>query len=216
VSSASDAVDRPNVTRADVGGESADRRRRFEAVAALVDEPVQRYLGRRASADDAADVLAETLLVVWRRLDDVPDEPLPWCFGVARRCLANHRRGTQRRLRLVDRLRREPDPPPEPDPDHDVDGDLDRARELDPELARALATLTAHETEIVHLWAWEQLEPREIAEVVGATPNAVSVALARAKRKLRAELGERQDHDHDGHPVSVDTDEHGRGKGGTR
>ena len=51
--------------------------------AAEVYEPLQRYLRRRAHADDAADALADTLLVVWRRLDDVPDDPLPWCYGAA-------------------------------------------------------------------------------------------------------------------------------------
>lgn len=45
------------------------------------------------------------LLVLWRRADDIPgDAPLPWCYAVARRCLANHRRSAQRRLRLLSRL----------------------------------------------------------------------------------------------------------------
>jgi RNA polymerase sigma-70 factor (ECF subfamily) len=54
-----------------------ERRERFERVAGEVSEPLQRYLRRRAPAADAADALADTLLVVWRRLDDVPDDPLP-------------------------------------------------------------------------------------------------------------------------------------------
>ena len=73
------------------------RERRFEAVAREVYEPLQRYLRRRANADDAGDVLADSLLTIWRRIDDVPaDDPLPWCYGVARRSLANHRRGRSR------------------------------------------------------------------------------------------------------------------------
>ena len=35
------------------------------------------------------------------------DEPRPWLYGVARRVLANHRRGDRRRTALGDRLRRE-------------------------------------------------------------------------------------------------------------
>ena len=158
-----------------------DRRARFEALATEVYEPVQRYLRRRARADDAADVLAETLLVVWRRLDDVPAEPVPWCIGVARRCLANHRRGDQRRLRLVERTAAQPPRATSGDPQELVD-------HTEPELAAAIASLSDGEAEIVRLWAWERLEPREIAVALDMTANAVSVALARAKRKIAGRL----------------------------
>lgn len=159
-----------------------ERERRFEAVAADVYEPLQRYLRRRASAADAGDVLSEVLLTVWRRLDDVPsDDPLPWCYGVARRCLANHRRGDSRRERLTERIITHRLP--------DDDGDPQRRVErLDPGLDAAIRTLTLAEQEIVRLWAWEQLEPREIAIVLGQTPNAVSVALSRSRRKLAEQL----------------------------
>lgn len=156
---------------------------RFETVAAAVYEPLQRYLGRRAAPADAADVLSETLSTLWRRLESVPaDDPLPWCYGVARRCLANHRRGGRRRRQLDARLQVVDRTAPR------GDGDPQRAVEAsDPDLARAIDRLSQSERDIVHLWAWERLEPREIAVVLDVTPNAVSVALARAKRKL-AEL----------------------------
>lgn len=160
------------------------RARRFEAVAGDVYEPLQRYLRRRASAADAADVLSESLLTVWRRLDDVPtDDPLPWCYGVARRCLANHRRGDDRRRGLDERIAAHRLP------DHGGDPQA-RIERLDPALDDALRQLTLAEQEIVRLWAWEHLEPREIALVLDQTPNAVSVALSRARRKLAARLTE--------------------------
>lgn len=161
--------------------DDAVRRARFEALTAEVYEPLQRYLRRRARADDAADVLAETLLVVWRRLDDVPDEPLPWCFGVARRCLANQRRGDRRRLRLVERSTAHPRPATSDDPQEAIE-------RTDPDLTAAMATLSDGEIEIVRLWAWERFEPREIALTLDMTPNSVSVALSRAKRKLGEHL----------------------------
>jgi RNA polymerase sigma-70 factor (ECF subfamily) len=137
---------------------------------------------------------------VWRRLDDVPTAaPLPWCYGVARRNLANHRRGEQRRLRLVDRLtsQRTDDAPA-------ASAAIDD--ELDPELAAALQSLSPAEREIVHLWAWEQLAPREIATVVDATPNAVSVALNRARNKIATRL-DRQDPTATGHKAVGRADE---------
>jgi RNA polymerase sigma-70 factor (ECF subfamily) len=181
-------------------GDERFRRARFEAVAAEVYEPLQRYLRRRANADDAADVLAETLLVVWRRLDDVPDDALAWCYGVARRQLANHRRGDERRLRLVGRAAAQPEPA-SPDPQDMVD-------QLDPELHAAIRQLSDAEAEIVHLWAWERLEPKEIATVLELSPNAVSVALSRAKRKLAGILdGGRQDRHDAGHLQGAGTAE---------
>lgn len=146
------------------------RRQRFEALADEVLVPLQRYLRRRT--DDADDVLGEVLLVLWRRLDDVPDEALPWSYGVARGCLANHRRGAQRRLRLVRRLAAERAV---------VDSE-------DPDLAAALASLRDDDREVLHLWAWEQLPPREIAVVLGITPNAASIRLHRATKRLRQAL----------------------------
>ncbi|WP_392958013.1 RNA polymerase sigma factor [Streptomyces sp. LN245] len=98
------------------------RERRFEALACLVAQPLYRYLLRRADPGQVDDVLAETMLVLWRRLDDVPgmagdaklaaDDVLPWCYGVARGCLANARRADGRRLRLMERLRHAASPPP--------------------------------------------------------------------------------------------------------
>lgn len=57
--------------------------------------------------EDAADVTAETFVVAWRRLRHVPagDGTRPWLYGVARRVLANQRRGEGRRAALGARLR---------------------------------------------------------------------------------------------------------------
>jgi RNA polymerase sigma-70 factor, ECF subfamily len=181
-----------------------ERAARFDAVARDVYEPLQRYLRRRATADDAADVLSDSLLTVWRRLDDVPeDDPLPWCYGVARRSLANHRRSGVRRERLAERvIALQPSVAPD-----DTDPQ-ERIERTDPVLGAAMGDLTDAEREIVHLWAWERLEPREIALVLDQTPNAVSVALSRAKRKLAATL--RQDRPPGGQEPDGDTFEPGK------
>lgn len=177
-----------------------ERRRRFETVAAETYEPLQRYLRRRAQPADAADVFGDTLLAVWRRIDDVPhDDPLPWCYGVARRCLANHRRGTERHLRLAERVGRLDPPTFAVDPPSEA---------IDPALEGAIESLTESEQEIVRLWAWERLEPRQIADALGMTSNAISVALARAKRKLREQLGDRQDPSGAGQEIDGRTSDH--------
>lgn len=175
-----------------------DRKRRFESVAAEIADPVQRYLRRRATADDADDAYSETLLTVWRRLDDVPDSAvLPWVYGVARRVLANQRRSTQRRIRLVDRIGSSgPDSQPAiPGSDDDY-----------PEVRFALAKLSDADREVLTLWAWEELEPREIADVLDTSANAVSLRLTRAKAKLGKQL-ERQNATGAGHEPLETTEE---------
>jgi RNA polymerase sigma-70 factor (ECF subfamily) len=157
--------------------EEPDRRRRFEDLAAQVTEPVRRFLARRTDPDTADDVLADTLLVLWRRLDDVPrgDEALPWTYAVARNALANALRGTRRQRRLAYRIT-VTDPPGEVAPGEP---------EADGRVSTALARMRPDEAELLRLWAWEQLGPAEIATVLGLSPNAVSIRLHRARGRFK-------------------------------
>lgn len=149
----------------------------FEQVVRPCLEPVQRYLARRTDPETAADVLGDTLLVAWRRFDDVPrSEPLPWLYGVARHCLANAERGVRRRARLAARLAGQPREEPAGTDATDLHAALDALGEDDRELLR--------------LWAWEELRPAEIATVLGVSANAVSIRLTRARQRLRRLLAD--------------------------
>jgi RNA polymerase sigma-70 factor (ECF subfamily) len=160
----------------------------FEALVAEVWEPLQRYLRRRTDPSTAEDVLGDVLLVMWRRCADVPaDAALPWCYGVARGCLANALRSSDRRLRLVRRLAAE--------------RPASETSTEDPVLDQALHALSPAEQELLRLWAWEQLSASEIALVLGITPNAASLRLQRATTKLKKELLRRQDAAVPGHLV---------------
>lgn len=160
---------------------------------AEVYEPLQRYLRRRVDAATADDVLSDALLVLWRRLGDVPgDAALAWSYGVARRCLANALRGAARQERLVERLSHAPPPPAD-----------------DPVLEEAVSRLPDADRELLRLWAWEQLPPREIALVLGISPNAASIRLHRATKKLRDELA-RKDGPAAGHLAQRQDREAGR------
>jgi RNA polymerase sigma-70 factor (ECF subfamily) len=136
------------------------------------------YALRRTSTDAAQDIAAETFLVAWRRLDDLPKDPLPWLLGVARRLLANQRRGATRaetlRLKLIDAERWAP---------------TDTSQTpIDAPLMQALARLSGSERELLMLVAWEELTPTQAARVLNISAVAARVRLHRAKRRLRESL----------------------------
>ena len=60
------------------------------------------YAARRLPVGDAEEIVADTFLIAWRRLPDLPIEPLPWLLVVARNLIANHRRSTIQRERIID------------------------------------------------------------------------------------------------------------------
>ena len=165
----------------------------FQRLYAAYVDPILGYALRRvATPADAADVVAETFLVAWRRRTDVPEGEAArlWLYGVARHVLANQRRGDLRRSALGGRLRTEL-PSVVPDPAAWVAGRTDAIRALD--------RLRKDDREVVELTAWEGLDTKEVADVLGITPVAARARLSRARKRLREQLG------HDPVPASRDT-----------
>ena len=162
-----------------------DREQRFERVVGEVAAPLHRFLTRRMPRDEVDDVLADAMLVIWRRLEEVPpDDVLPWCYGVARNCLANATRAGRRRARLEARIQATAGPT-----DAAVASGADASAEAAAwRVHAALDRLTDDERELVRLWAWEELGASRIAVVLGITPNAASIRLHRARRRLAALL----------------------------
>lgn len=142
-------------------------------------EPVRRYLARRTDEATADDVLSETMLVLWRRIDDIPDEVIPWAIGIARLQLVNAQRAARRQSRLFVRVATVD--PPQDVPDHAA-SDTDYIRD-------AIAQLRPVDAEVVRLWAWEQLDLEQIAAVLGISVNAATIRLHRARKRLRIEIG---------------------------
>jgi RNA polymerase sigma-70 factor (ECF subfamily) len=155
-------------------------------------------LRRSASREDALDVVAETFATAWRRRADLPVDPeeiRPWLFGIARRCLANTVRSSNRAARLGERLAAAFDETgvtvPDPALRHGAAG---RAHE-------ALALLTPDDRELVALIAWEGLTPAEAADVLGIPAGTARVRLHRARLRLRValstpDLDQEASHDH--------------------
>jgi RNA polymerase sigma factor (sigma-70 family) len=156
-----------------------ERGTRFDALFDQHYAVVRAYAARRSSTGGVVDdVLAETFLVAWRRIDSIPTDALPWLLGVARRVLANHRRAEARRGALVKLLASTLPREPIAEPAGEVFG----------ELGGAIAALSPREREALLLVAWEGLDPQRAARVVGCAPAAFRARLYRARRRLAAQL----------------------------
>jgi RNA polymerase sigma factor (sigma-70 family) len=151
-----------------------DRRARFERLWQDYAPAVAAYARRRAEADAAEDAVADTFLIAWRRLERVPDNALPWLYGVARRTLANQRRTQTRRTALVERL--------------DLELPPIATGSTDSRVLEALAMLGERDRELLLLIAWEGLRPAEAAAALGWSAVATRVQLHRARGRFAAAL----------------------------
>jgi RNA polymerase sigma factor (sigma-70 family) len=142
-------------------------------------ERVAAYLLARTDRDSSAEAVARTFEIAWRRLTDVPVEPLPWLLGVARRVLADQRRAQGRRNALIERIT---ETALETSDDH---AEALATREL---VLGAIEDLTPFQQEALLLIAWDGLSEREAAAVLGCSRGAVALRLHRARKQLRSAL----------------------------
>lgn len=133
---------------------------------------------RRVGRDLADEVLAETFLVAWRRLADVPaDTERRWLLATARLVLTNLSRASRRRDRLLDRIEVSVY-----EPDHAAGV----AQSLD--VQRALARLRAPDQEVLRLIEWDDLSQASAAALLGCSRAAVAVRLRRARARFAKAL----------------------------
>jgi RNA polymerase sigma factor (sigma-70 family) len=168
--------------------EQQGHEQRFRALYGAHYAAVTGYARRRVPVpSDAQDVVSETFTIAWRRLPEVPDgeAALPWLYGVARRVLANQRRGNQRRADLSVRVRGQGGASVDVEAQV-VAGDERRL------LLAALSRLRESDQELLRLAVWEELPHREIAGVVGCSESSVAVRLHRARTRLGREIGKEE------------------------
>ena len=160
---------------------------RFDALFTEHQRAVLAYAMRRTKTlADAEDIAAETFTIAWRKFASIPvAEPLPWLYAVARRVVANHRRGNGRRERLAALLRVQDDATP-----------LRAGDDLGGPVFAALASLSTADQELLRLIAWEELGNQQIAAVLGITANAVAIRLHRARARFAEALAHETPDDH--------------------
>jgi RNA polymerase sigma-70 factor (ECF subfamily) len=138
-------------------------------------------LRRIAGREPAEDIVSDTFAVAWRQRDRIPDPALPWLYAIAANVIGNQYRSTRRRRDLEVRLAGEATTVPGgPDPAESLarrDG-----------FVVAFAALGEADREVLRLVAWDGLDVREAAGVLGCSPGAFRVRLHRARRKLEKRL----------------------------
>lgn len=138
------------------------------------------YLARRAEADAAPDLLGETMVVAWRRVDELPVDPeraRMWLFGIARGTLQNHARGERRRWALADRIR--------------LNAGSDAAAapsDAGAEVRDAIERLPDELAELIRLVHWDGFPLTDAAELLGIPASTARGRYQRAKNELRAAL----------------------------
>jgi RNA polymerase sigma-70 factor (ECF subfamily) len=148
---------------------------------------VGNYLRRRLyplTPADLDDLVEETMIVVWRRLDSVPaDAELPWMLGVARNVLRNARRSKNRRSAFEATL------PPVPN-----EASAEEHVIADTSVREALAALSDDDREVLLLNAWDGLDTHALAAILFISTNAAAVRLSRAQGRFRELLSAAEVH----------------------
>jgi RNA polymerase sigma-70 factor, ECF subfamily len=148
---------------------------------------VGNYLRRRLyplSTSDLDDLVEETMIVVWRRLDSVPeDAELPWMLGVARNVLRNARRSKNRRNTFEASLQA---------PTHEASAE--ESVIADTSVRDALTALDDDDREILLLNAWDGLDTHALGVYFSISTNAAAVRLSRAQSRFRELLGSAEVH----------------------
>jgi RNA polymerase sigma-70 factor (ECF subfamily) len=156
---------------------------RFEQLVDVHGDDIANYFRRRCfplPQADVGDLVEETLVIVWRRLDELSEEALfPWTMGVARNVLRNAKRSSRRRIHYESSVR--------------VQGAVAPAEEFvvaNESIRTAMKALGRREREVLTLHFWDGLSTEEIGLSLSISSRAAAVALSRAQQHLRALMGE--------------------------
>ena len=152
----------------------------LEQVIAEAAPDLLRYFLRRVTiAEDAADLVSETMITAWkspRRVSNDPQEARMWLFGVARNVLRHHVRSSIRRDALVIRLTHAIEAVQQPVNDEDLD------------VREAVAALPEKLGELIRLVHWDGFSLEDAAAHLGIPASTARGRHAKAKQLLQKSL----------------------------
>jgi RNA polymerase sigma-70 factor (ECF subfamily) len=138
------------------------------------------YFVRRVDvAEDAADLVSETMIAAWkasRRIPRDPEEARMWLFGVARNVLRHHVRSASRRDALVLRLGQAVSAAHPPDDDTSLD------------VRAAVEALPENLAELVRLVHWDGFSLEQAASHLRIPASTARGRHSRARQLLQESL----------------------------
>jgi RNA polymerase sigma-70 factor, ECF subfamily len=173
-----------------LGPPSADDDERLTRLYRETREDLLAFIARRcATAEDAADCLADTYRVAWEKRTRLPADPQarPWLFGIARNAVREERRRGERRAATSHALIAAAER-----------GYIDTTPERTA-LTAAMSALPALDREIVLMLSADGLASHEVATILGLSATAVRSRAVRARTKLRQRLASGDADDDPGH-----------------
>ena len=139
------------------------------------------FLRRVEAPEDAADLLHNTLLVIWRKRAATPPDEVEarmWMFGVAGKVLLTHRRSLRRRSALHDKLRDE----------LACDTQVEPTDPISVDVRVAINRLERLDQEIIRLTYWDGFTLAQAARLLRMSEGTVRSRHYRARQRLRALL----------------------------
>ena len=180
------------VARSSDGELIAASREQSEVFAELFDRhsrAVFRYAAQRLGTQTAEDVVGETFLVAFQRrdrFDPAFGDACPWLLGIATNLISRRRRTEAAHYRALLRTPREV---PAEEQAERISARVSAAA-MRPLLAEALSTLAARDRDVLLLIGWAELSYEQTALALDIPVGTVRSRLNRARRKVRAALGE--------------------------
>jgi RNA polymerase sigma-70 factor (ECF subfamily) len=144
-------------------------------------QDILRYLDRRVPvAEDAADLMAETMLVAWRRntrLPADPEEARMWLFQIAKYTLLNYQRGRRRHIAAAKILR--------PSVAQTVPSADEQNLDDREDVRQAIESLPQDQAEVIRLVHWDGFTVAGVARLIGTAEPTVRGRYNRALERLR-------------------------------
>ncbi len=150
--------------------------------------PLYRYVFiRLKTREDAEDVVQDTFLKAYQalpRYEHTRDSMLPYLFTIARNLLINHTKKKRPDTMAGEDIERHAG--------DEKTSAMAEGRELREELLTAMEVLSDTEREVIELKFFGEQTYAEIAEVLDKREDAIRQHVARAMKKMREVLSERE------------------------
>ena len=142
------------------------------------------FRGKGAKAEDAEDLVQETLIAIYtkRAMFDPEQKLLAWAYAIARYRMIDRWRSTKRRGYEM----------PIEDFEHVLMAQHQEAGDPKRDIARLLATLPDKQRKAIELVKIKDMSINEACQVTGWTPSDIKISIHRGLKSLMALVGDTQ------------------------